>query len=157
MPFPLNFLSCAAAVVALVATNSLLASADICPPAGSLIGATDGNKPLSKPTKSCPDFKDEPEQSGVNGGNCGGIHTDFWGLRWMGKGCLICGPLFLFVNCLLIAPGDLPFLLIFSTFSQLVALPKSTSVFFSAVPRRTRNSLRPSSLPKRADVSFPCE
>lgn len=92
MPFPLNFLSCAAAVVALVATNSLLASADICPPAGSLIGATDGNKPLSKPTKSCPDFKDGPEQSGENGGNCGGFGQTFWGLIWMGKDCLIRWP-----------------------------------------------------------------
>ncbi|KAL3083345.1 hypothetical protein niasHS_011147 [Heterodera schachtii] len=63
MPFPPNFLCSSAAAVAFVATNSLLASADFCPPSGSSSGANDGNKPLSKPTKSCPDFKDGPEQS----------------------------------------------------------------------------------------------
>uniref|UniRef100_A0A914HHB7 Uncharacterized protein n=1 Tax=Globodera rostochiensis TaxID=31243 RepID=A0A914HHB7_GLORO len=59
MPFS-NFL-CSSATMAFVATNSLLASADICQPSGS--SESGGDEPLSKPSKSCPDFKDGPEQN----------------------------------------------------------------------------------------------
>ncbi|KAI3422499.1 hypothetical protein GPALN_013005 [Globodera pallida] len=59
MPFS-NFL-CSSATMAFVATNSLLASADICQPSGS--NESGGDEPLSKPSKSCPDFKDGPEQN----------------------------------------------------------------------------------------------